>query len=743
MTMPPLGLWYLAAQLEALGHETDFRALDCDDLPADGEFDQVWLSATSPQMYEVRRIATEVRGWQRTRTVFGGAAPWARPESAQGLGFDLVVAGEADHPTTVEIILEELSKTDPKHSQVYRPPITPGPLNWALPPVRRWDDRYHFTLTGRDGTRHRTATLFTSRGCPMACAFCIAEGQRVLMADWSYKPIEEVQVGERVMALHHGKDKGRNQAYIASTIVTDTSYSGIRETVAVTAGNMALICTPDHKLYVDDGHKTRWKRADSSIPGTTRVRTFWPLEEFSDDYKRGWCAGYIAGDGCTHKRNGQTNITVASRDPELLDRLTDWSVEFGCTFRRFEHNFGPGAFPTKYEGTSIDAVQCTSGPESDEYLERIQSGNSTDYGLGWLAGMFDADGQLDSSGPQCRIHQSHAVKPHNTRLIDKHLTDCGFSYDIQQRESGMSIYCIPAADFLTRCRPLLERKYLGHYGYKGLPKRSITRFECNYARPVYDITTEAHSFIVEGFIVHNCESGRNGVIWDRVVRYEPVELVEQQLREISERGHTGAMFYDDIMPLNKDRTLALLAILPKYVRAWRGFVRTDVIIKQGGFDYLRAMAESGLVEVLAGVESADNRIKANIHKGTTIEQDTQVLGWCKQLGIKFKASFILGLPGEDRDSLERTREWILTQRPDRADVNTLIPMPGTPITRASDFNGNGYDVQWGEELPEEWFYKGKGRSASVLVSTSHLSSDEIAEFRRILIAEIEQAGIPF
>lgn len=408
MTMPPLGLWYLAAQLEALGHTTDFRALDVDPMYEDGEVDQVWVSATSPQMHEVRRLAGVLAGWTRTRTVLGGAGPWARPDTCGELGFDLVVAGEADHPATVETLVEMAAGGG---GTLYRPHITPGALDWALPPVRRWDQGYHFSLTDRDGGHHRTTTLFTSRGCPMACAFC--------------------------------------------------------------------------------------------------------------------------------------------------------------------------------------------------------------------------------------------------------------------------------------------------------------------------------------------ESGRNGVIWDRAVRYEPVALVEAQLREMAERGHTGAMFYDDILPLNKERTLALLNVIPRYMRAWRGFVRTDVIIKQGGFDYLRQMAESGLVEVLAGVESADNRIKANVHKGTTIEQDTQVLRWCKQLGIRFKASFILGLPGEDRESLARTREWILAERPDRADVNTLIPMPGTPITQSHDFEGNKYDVEWEETLPEEFFYKGAKRSSQVLVRTAALSASEIGAFRSTLIAEMDAAGIPY
>jgi radical SAM superfamily enzyme YgiQ (UPF0313 family) len=413
MVMPPLGLWYLASQLEAQGHTTDFRALDVDPLPADGEYDEMWVSATSPQMHAVRRISETVKEWDKTVTVFGGAASWARPEVADTLHFDLVVAGEADHPDTVSEILRITNriKWHGPIQDVYKPAITPGPLAWVRPPVRRWDDAYSFYLADKTGKRHKTTTLFTSRGCPMACAFC--------------------------------------------------------------------------------------------------------------------------------------------------------------------------------------------------------------------------------------------------------------------------------------------------------------------------------------------ESGRNGVIWDRAVRYEPVDIVDSQLREIVERGHTGAMFYDDILPLNKPRTVEIMKLMKKYNLIWRCFFRTDIVEKQG-FDFLREMAESGLVEVLAGVESADNRIKANVHKGTTIEQDTQALEWCKELGIKFKASIILGLPGEDWVSLNKTREWILTQRPDRVDVNALIPMAGTPITKSHDYLGNKYDVEWDEtDIPDEWFYKSKGRGASVLVRTSALSRDDIAEFRSKLVQEIIDAGIPY
>jgi radical SAM superfamily enzyme YgiQ (UPF0313 family) len=236
-----------------------------------------------------------------------------------------------------------------------------------------------------------------------------------------------------------------------------------------------------------------------------------------------------------------------------------------------------------------------------------------------------------------------------------------------------------------------------------------------------------------------CESGRNGVIWDRVVRYEPIELVEHQLKEIADMGFTGIMFYDDILPLNKPRMLQILDLLRSYGFTWRCFIRTDVLERQGGFEYLKQMSDGGLVEVLAGVESADNRIKDNIWKGTTIEQDTQALEWCKQLGIKFKASFILGLPGEDKDSMQRTWDWIMKHRPDRADVNVLIPFPGTPITSHTA----QFDLYWSEDYPEEFWYKGPRDESIAVVGTSALTPIEIHEFRNDLVKELDAVGIPY
>lgn len=234
-----------------------------------------------------------------------------------------------------------------------------------------------------------------------------------------------------------------------------------------------------------------------------------------------------------------------------------------------------------------------------------------------------------------------------------------------------------------------------------------------------------------------CESGRHGVIWDRFTRYESLDIVEHQIKESKELGFGALLYYDDILPLNKKRTLEIMKLHRKYGMIWRCFLRSDIINKQGGYEYLKAMRDGGLVEVFVGVESASNVIKSNITKKTTIEQDTNIVNWCRELNIRCKTSFILGLPGETKETMEETRKWILDNRPERVQVGRLIPFPGTPITR----NPQNYDIKMERTVDEDWFYMGMNDFNHSFVSTSNLTVKEIDTFWHKLNLELEELGI--
>lgn len=222
-------------------------------------------------------------------------------------------------------------------------------------------------------------------------------------------------------------------------------------------------------------------------------------------------------------------------------------------------------------------------------------------------------------------------------------------------------------------------------------------------------------------------------LWGKRVRYFSLEAIRQDIEAIANQGWGAVQIYDDILPIKPQRTLEIAAHLKYYGLSWRCFMRSDLGVLHGK-SFLTHLRNMGLVEVLVGVESSSQVIKDNVHKGTTVEQDTLLREWCKDLGIAFKASIILGLPGETMETMEATRQWLIENRPDKADVNMLIPMPGTPLY------GGEYDCQWTCAVPDEFFFKGRPGELTCLVETDALSSEEILAFRNRLVEEL---AIPY
>jgi radical SAM superfamily enzyme YgiQ (UPF0313 family) len=235
-----------------------------------------------------------------------------------------------------------------------------------------------------------------------------------------------------------------------------------------------------------------------------------------------------------------------------------------------------------------------------------------------------------------------------------------------------------------------------------------------------------------------CESGRHGVIWDRLTRYESLDVVEYQIKEAKSLGYNALAYYDDILPLHKKRTLEMMKLHRKYDMIWRCFLRSDIINNQGGYDYLKELRDGGLVEIFVGVESASNVIKNNITKKTTIEQDTNIVRWCKDLGIRAKVSLIMGLPGESQETIDETLRWVLKYRPDRVQWGRLIPFPGTPLTK----NPQNYDLIVERNIDDDWFYMGSNETSHGFVGTSNMSAKELDDEWHRVNKILEEQGIP-
>jgi radical SAM superfamily enzyme YgiQ (UPF0313 family) len=95
------------------------------------------------------------------------------------------------------------------------------------------------------------------------------------------------------------------------------------------------------------------------------------------------------------------------------------------------------------------------------------------------------------------------------------------------------------------------------------------------------------------------------------------------------------------------------------------------------YETLKAMKEGGLRLVVVGFETGDPQVLKNIKKGATLDLGRRFVKWCRQLRIQVHGAFMVGLPGETRQSLEASMRFACELDPDTIQVSLATPYPGT------------------------------------------------------------------
>jgi hypothetical protein len=111
-------------------------------------------------------------------------------------------------------------------------------------------------------------------------------------------------------------------------------------------------------------------------------------------------------------------------------------------------------------------------------------------------------------------------------------------------------------------------------------------------------------------------------------------------------------------------------------------------------DMLAKLKDCGLLGVSFGIESGSTRILAEMKKGFDIEKADTTLATCRDMGIDYHASFILGMPGEDLNSVRDTRYFLKRNNFKRNyRICFLTPAPGTPVFQLARERGLVKDTE--------------------------------------------------
>jgi radical SAM superfamily enzyme YgiQ (UPF0313 family) len=95
------------------------------------------------------------------------------------------------------------------------------------------------------------------------------------------------------------------------------------------------------------------------------------------------------------------------------------------------------------------------------------------------------------------------------------------------------------------------------------------------------------------------------------------------------------------------------------------------------YETLKAMKDAGCRLLIVGYESGDPQILKNIKKGATVERALEFTRDCKKLGLVIHGDFIIGLPGETRETIRRTIDFAKRLDTETIQVSIAHPYPGT------------------------------------------------------------------
>jgi hopanoid biosynthesis associated radical SAM protein HpnJ len=147
-------------------------------------------------------------------------------------------------------------------------------------------------------------------------------------------------------------------------------------------------------------------------------------------------------------------------------------------------------------------------------------------------------------------------------------------------------------------------------------------------------------------------------------------------------GLKEIFFDDDTFNYKKERTIALCKELKKLNFTWSctSRVTTD-------YETLKAMKDAGGRLMIVGYESGDPQILKNIKKGATVDMARRFTANAHKLGLKIHADFIVGLPGETRESIQTTIDFAKELDCETIQVSIAHPYPGTEFYDYMNKNG--------------------------------------------------------
>jgi hopanoid biosynthesis associated radical SAM protein HpnJ len=280
------------------------------------------------------------------------------------------------------------------------------------------------------------------------------------------------------------------------------------------------------------------------------------------------------------------------------------------------------------------------------------------------------------------------VGPHVTVLPEKSLREClaidfvarkEFDYTVIEFAQGKPLDEILGISFLRDGRVVHTPDRPQVQDLDALPHvTDVYKRDLDVTR--YNVPFLLHPYVAL-YSTRGCPAQCTFCLWPQTLSGHPwrkrsTDDVAAEMAKVKSHWPDVKEFFfdDDTFNIQKARTIELCGKLKPLGLTWSctSRVTTD-------YETLKAMKEAGCRLLIVGYESGDPQILKNIKKGATVERARQFTKDCHKLGLVIHGDFILGLPGETRQTIRNTINFAKELDVETIQVSVAHAYPGTEL----------------------------------------------------------------
>jgi len=177
---------------------------------------------------------------------------------------------------------------------------------------------------------------------------------------------------------------------------------------------------------------------------------------------------------------------------------------------------------------------------------------------------------------------------------------------------------------------------------------------------------------------YRCSFCCGPLVFGRSLRFHSVNYVLREIEHLLEQYNIeGVYFADDMFASNRQRAFEICDELIRRGLNKKLVFAVQLKVTAVDMEFLSRLKQAGCIQVEFGFESGSQRMLALINKGVKVADNFRAANLARQAGLRFLANLMTGFPGENKEDLDQTINFLKEIKPDVAGFYKLILLPGS------------------------------------------------------------------